>query len=91
MGVGTYPLPKPGIFSWDYWTNKTPVQLLQMTLEINTQSMDQLRVVIFKHVPTVRISRSFAEPAIAHNPNKLNLLTRSSAESEDVLKTYLAL
>jgi len=99
LGVGTYPPPKLGIFSWDHWKNKTPgVQLLQKTLEINTQSMDQLRVVMFKHVPTVRISQSFSEPAMAtdlfeHDLNKLNILTQrgvqSFAENEEVLKTYL--
>ncbi|MDZ4819414.1 MAG: patatin-like phospholipase family protein [Planctomycetota bacterium] len=99
LGVGTYPPPKLGIFSWDHWKNKTPgVQLLQKTLEINTQSMDQLREVMFKHVPTVRISQSFSEPAMAtdlfeHDLNKLNILTQrgvqSFAENEEVLKTYL--
>jgi len=99
LGVGTYPPPKLGIFSWDHWKNKTPgVQLLQKTLEINTQSMDQLRVVMFKHVPTVRISQSFSEPAMAtdlfeRDLNKLNILTQrgvqSFAENEEVLKTYL--
>ncbi len=99
LGVGTYPPPKLGIFSWDHWRNKTPgVQLLQKTLEINTQSMDQLRVVMFKHVPTVRISQSFSEPAMAtdlfeHDLNKLNILTQrgvqSFAQNEEVLKTYL--
>ena len=99
LGVGTYPPPKLGIFSWDHWKNKTPgVQLFQKTLEINTQSMDQLRVVMFKHVPTVRISQSFSEPTMAtdlfeHDLNKLNILTQrgvqSFAQNEEVLKAYL--
>jgi patatin-like phospholipase/acyl hydrolase len=99
LGVGTYP-PRPlSMLSLDYWKNKTPgVQLLQKTLEINTQSMDQLRAIIFKHVPTVRISQSFSEPAMAtdlfeHDLEKLNILSQrgaqSYAEHEEMLKGYL--
>lgn len=83
----------------DYWKQKTPgVQLLQKTLEINTQSMDQLRVILYKHIQTVRISQSFAEPAMAtdlfeHDLQKLNILTQrgvhSFAEHEQVLKAFL--
>lgn len=99
LGCGTYP-PKPlSKLSWDHWKKQTPgVQLLQKTLEINTQSMEQLRVVMFKHVPTVRISQTFAEPAMAtdlfeHDLDKLNILTQrgvqSFADNEEVLKKYL--
>ncbi|HBR6089769.1 TPA: patatin-like phospholipase family protein, partial [Klebsiella pneumoniae] len=47
VGVGIYPEPKPGLLmriakKW------LAVQLLQKTLEINTQSMDQLRDILFK-------------------------------------------
>lgn len=99
LGVGRYPPPPASLFSAGYWIDKTPgVQLLQKTLEINTQSMDQLRVVMFKHVATVRISQSFSEPTMAtdlfeHNLDKLNILcqrgVQSFAEHEEVLKTYL--
>ncbi|MGE5526991.1 MAG: patatin-like phospholipase family protein [Rhodospirillaceae bacterium] len=99
LGVGTYPPPKLNWWTADYWKNKTPgVQLLQKTLEINTQSMEQLRVILFKHVPTVRISQSFSEPTMAtdlfeHDLKKLNVLcqrgVQSYAEHEEVLKTYL--
>jgi uncharacterized protein len=62
------------------------VQLLQKTLEINTQSMDQLRHVLFKHVPTVRISDTFEQPEMAtdlfeHDLKKLNILRQRGAES----------
>jgi patatin-like phospholipase/acyl hydrolase len=44
VGVGAYPAPKPSWFSKTRWAQKLlSVQLLQKTLEINTQSMDQLR------------------------------------------------
>jgi hypothetical protein len=59
VGVGVYPTPKQPWYNSSRWTQRLlSVQLLQKTLEINTQSMDQLRHVLFKHVPTVRI---FAE------------------------------
>ncbi|MGQ7937674.1 patatin-like phospholipase family protein [Paraburkholderia sp. D1E] len=46
LGCGNYPPPPVNWWTLDYWRQKTPgVQLLQKTLEINTQSMDQLRVI----------------------------------------------
>lgn len=99
LGVGTYPPRTLSKISLDYWKQKTPgVQLLQKTLEINTQSMDQLRAILYKHIPTVRISQSFSEPAMAtdlfeHDLKKLNILTQrgvqSFANSEAVLKEFL--
>lgn len=99
LGVGTYPPRKSNWWTLDHWTSKTPgVQLLQKTLEINTQSMDQLRTILYKHIPTVRISQSFSEPAMAtdlfeHDLKKLNILTQrgvqSFAEHEETLKTFL--
>lgn len=99
LGVGTYPPRTVSLLSPSYWINKTPgVQLLQKTLEINTQSMDQLRTILFKHINTVRISQSYSEPTMAtdlfeHDLEKLNILcqrgVQSFAEHEEVLKTYL--
>lgn len=98
VGVGVYPEPKP---SWRMRiARKTllSVQLLQKTLEINTQSMDQLRQVLFKDVETVRISKSFSQPEMAtdlmeHNLDKLNLLrqwgSESFAEHETRLRLFL--
>jgi uncharacterized protein len=99
LGCGTYP-PKPlSKFTWDYWKQRTPgVQLLQKTLEINVQSMEQLRKILYKHIQTVRISDSFSEPAMAtdlfeHDLKKLNILTQrgvhSYAEHEATLKAFL--
>jgi hypothetical protein len=74
------------------------VQLLQKTLEINTQSMDQLRHVLFRHIPTVRISDTFEQPEMAtdlfeHDLRKLNILRQRGAESfasrEHTLREYL--
>lgn len=99
LGCGNYPPPPVNWWTLDYWKQKTPgVQLLQKTLEINTQSMDQLRVILYKHIQTVRISQSFSEPAMAtdlfeHDLKKLNILTQrgvqSFADHEQVLHSFL--
>ena len=62
------------------------VQLLQKTLEVNTASMDQLRQLLFAHVPTVRISDSFDKPEMAtdmfeHDLKKLDLLRQQGEHS----------
>ena len=85
VGVGTYPEPKRGmLLRWAqrFWV----VELLQKTLEINTQSMEKLRGVLFPDVPTVRISDTFQKPELAtdlleSDPKKLNLLRQCGRES----------
>jgi hypothetical protein len=68
------------------------------TLEINTQSMDQLRHVLFRHIPTIRISDTFEQPEMAtdlfeHDLQKLNILRQRGSESfakhEAQLKKFL--
>lgn len=87
VGVGNYPEPKPSLLSKMRWAKYLlSVQLLQKTLEINTQSMDQLRAIMFNHVPTIRISDTFERPEMAtdlfeHDLKKLNLLRQRGAES----------
>jgi uncharacterized protein len=82
VGVGTYPQPKPPFFSiMGVAKYLQSVQLLQKTLEINTQSMDQ-----FNDVRTVRINDTFQQPEMAtdlfeHNLHKLNQLTQRGVES----------
>lgn len=99
LGCGNYPPPPVNWWTLDYWKQKTPgVQLLQKTLEINTQSMDQLRVILYKHINTIRISQSFSEPAMAtdlfeHDLKKLNILTQRGVQSfaghEQTLQAFL--
>ena len=87
IGVGVYPEPKRTMFSKVYWAKYLlSVQLLQKTLEINTQSMDQLRHILFKNAPTIRISDTFERPEMAadlfeHDLAKLNMLRQRGAES----------
>jgi hypothetical protein len=62
------------------------VQLLQKTLEINTQSMDQLRQILFNDIATIRISDTFEQPEMAtdlmeRDLDKLNILRQRGRES----------
>lgn len=86
VGVGVYPEPRAkDPITWGI--KKLPsVQLLQKALEINTQSMDQLRHILFKNIKTIRISEAFTQPEMAtdlmeHNLDKLNILRQRGRES----------
>jgi hypothetical protein len=86
VGVGVYPQPK----KFHMWLIKripfNSIELLQKTLEINTQSMDQLRTILFKDVQTIRISDTFERPEMAtdlleSDLDKLNILRQRGRES----------
>jgi len=87
VGVGVYPQPKPPLWSKMRWYRYLPgVSLLQKTLEINTQSMEQLREILFKQIATIRINDIFEKPEMAtdlfeHDLNKLNILRQRGSES----------
>lgn len=95
VGVGTYPEP-PKLHMW--LVKQIPfnsIELLQKTLEINTQSMDQLRAILFKEVPTIRISDAFTEPQLAtdlleHDLVKLNQLRQRGRDSFGARESELA-
>jgi predicted acylesterase/phospholipase RssA len=99
VGVGEYPEPKAKFFSKGRWLKYVPsVTLLQKTLEINTQSMDQLRVILFRDVETVRINDAYTTPEMAtdlfeYDLKKLNVLwlrgRESFAKHEKTLRDYL--
>lgn len=98
VGVGVYPEPKPSLKMRFAKKFVTSVQLLQKTLEINTQSMEQLRAILFKDIPTVRISDTYEKPEMAtdlfeSNMDKLNILRQRGSESfanrEAQLKDFL--
>ena len=97
IGVGFYPEPKPG-FLMRFAKHLVSVQLLQKTLEINTQSMEQLRSILYKDIPTVRISDTYSQPEMAtdlmeSDLTKLNLLCQRGSESyakkEKAIKSLL--
>jgi len=95
LGVGHYPTPKrrlldPGVVqnSVKLWLARKfmDVDLLQKTLDINTESMEQLRHVLFPDVDSVRVSDAFTEPEMAadlfeHDFDKLSLLQQRGRQS----------
>jgi len=87
VGVGEYPAPKKSLLSpLRYAKYIFFARLLQKTLEINTQSMDQLRRLLFKDIKTVRISKAYTQPEMAtdlfeHDIRKLELLWRRGRDS----------
>jgi uncharacterized protein len=88
IGVGAYPAPKPKVRRCVGWClQRLPsVKLLQKTLEINTQSMDQLRAILYSDIQTVRINEKFQQPELAtdlmeHNLRKLNKLQQRGSQS----------
>ena len=99
IGVGEYPAPKKSWLSAMRWLGFLPsVKLLQKSLEINTQSMDQLRKVLFREVPTIRINNRYTEPEMATDMfeadlSKLDILWQrgrdSAREVEGELRTFL--
>jgi len=86
VGVGIYPEPKAKGLMRLAKQYLVSVQLLQKTLEINSQSMDQLRRVLFPDVQTIRISDLYTTPEMAtdlmeHNLDKLNILRQRGSDS----------
>jgi uncharacterized protein len=91
IGVGEYPAPTLPAWSIRKWASKLPtMKFLQKTLEINTQSMDDLRKALFREVPTIRINNKYTQPDMATDMleadlNKLNLLKRRGRDSARAL------
>jgi predicted patatin/cPLA2 family phospholipase len=93
VGVGMYPEPKHWItpkymVSWlaKACLGFTGLQLLQKTLDVNTTSMEQLRIILFNDIQAVRISDTFQQPEMATDLleadlNKLSLLYQRGWES----------
>jgi predicted patatin/cPLA2 family phospholipase len=86
VGCGTYPEPSPSLKMWFAKKYVVTVQLLQKTMETNTNTMEQLRSFIFKAVPSVRVNDTYERPEMAtdlfeHDPKKLSLLRQLGEES----------
>jgi patatin-like phospholipase/acyl hydrolase len=74
IGVGEYPAPKLPAWSLRKWASKLPTMVfLQKTMEISTQSMDQLRKVLFREVQTVRIHNRYTQPDMATDMLEVDL------------------
>jgi uncharacterized protein len=74
IGVGEYPPPTLPAWSLRKWASKLPSMVfLQKTMEISTQSMDQLRKVLFREVETVRIHTRYTHPEMATDMLEVDL------------------
>jgi patatin-like phospholipase/acyl hydrolase len=98
VGVGVYPERKRLAVRMAKCIPFNSIALLQKTLEINTQSMDQLRQILFRDVKTVRINETFERPELAtdlmeNDLEKLNLLRQKGRDTfsqhESTLAEYL--
>lgn len=104
LGVGAYPQPsllkRAGRLAtnWALMRHVPSSDFMQKILGTNTSSMDVLRSILFKNVPTIRINDAFVEPALAtdlleHDLSKLNRLVQkgrlSFAAHEPRLKEFL--
>ncbi|MFB4382249.1 patatin-like phospholipase family protein [Agrobacterium sp. LR_9] len=99
IGVGEYPPPKLPAWSVRNWASKLPTMVfLQKTMEISAQSMDQLRKVMFREVPTIRIHARYTQPEMATDMlevdlEKLGLLWQRgrdcARDAEEELKKFL--
>jgi predicted patatin/cPLA2 family phospholipase len=86
IGCGNYPRPKEGWHKRLYRRVLPTLPVLDKTMAINVASMEQLRLILFKDVQTVRINDTFERPEMAtdlfeHNLQKLNDLRQRGAES----------
>jgi len=104
VGVGSYPEPPilrrapKLLFTFGLFKLITSQAFLQKILGTNTCSMETLRNILFSDIPTIRISDTFNEPAMAtdlleHDLTKLNRLVQkgrlSFASHETVLRGFL--
>lgn len=92
LGVGSYPAPSKWkvarrvLGGWGMIRHVLNSDFLQKLLDTNTGSMDQLRFILYKNIPTIRISETFADPTMAtdlleHRPEKLERLTHKGRKS----------
>jgi len=88
VGVGIYPTPTKSLISPMRYIGMLPsVKLLGRVLEINTQSMDRLRSILFeRNVPMVRVNGRYHEPELAtdlveHDLTKLSRLHQKGLTS----------
>jgi len=93
LGVGQYPPVKRLVHRYP------GAKFFQQTLEINTQSMEQLTDILYSHIAMVRINNAYTQPQMAtdlleKDLNKLNTLRSRGAECvrdhEHKLKEFFA-
>jgi hypothetical protein len=100
LGVGFYPPPhflrllKRLSGGWDVIRHFFSARLLQRMFDTNVGSMEQLRKIMYKDVPTKRISERFSEPEMAtdlmeHDLKRLNRLVQKGRISYQDYETEI--
>lgn len=99
VGVGDYPVPRLKKFTKAWFISwAEEAELIQKTFNINAQSMEQLRRILFPDIETVRVSEAFTEPSmetdlLEYDLSKLDLIhTRgrdSFGKQETAIRTLL--
>jgi patatin-like phospholipase/acyl hydrolase len=87
VGVGDYPMPRVRKFTKAWfisWVEEA--ELIQKTFNINAQSMEQLRQILFPQIETIRVSEAFTEPSmetdlLEYDLSKLDLIHTRGRES----------
>lgn len=85
IGCGVYPMPRYYCFK-RWYLQQWKLELLQKTLEINVESMEQLRKVLFPKIKVTRVNDEFSKPELAidfveHNVLKLEGLYKHGIDS----------
>lgn len=75
VGVGDYPVPRLKKFTKAWFISwAEEAELIQKTFNINAQSMEQLRRILFPDIETVRVSEAFTEPSMETDLLEYNLV-----------------
>lgn len=99
VGVGDYPVPRLRKFTKAWFISwAEEAELIQKTFNINAQSMEQLRCILFPDIDTIRVSEAFTEPSmetdlLEYNLAKLDLIHTRGRDSfgkmEDAIRKLL--
>jgi patatin-like phospholipase/acyl hydrolase len=86
IGCGNYPSPKAPLHMRLYRWALPTLPILEKTMDMNVASMEQLRKILFKDIPTVRIDDTFEKPEMAtdlfeHDLTKLSILRQRGSDS----------
>jgi patatin-like phospholipase/acyl hydrolase len=87
VGVGDYPVPRIKKFTKAWFISwAEEAELIQKTFNINAQSMEQLRRILFPDIETIRVSEVFTEPSmetdlLEHDLKKLDLIHARGRDS----------
>lgn len=75
VGVGDYPVPRLKKFTKAWFISwAEEAELIQKTFNINAQSMEQLRRILFPDIETIRVSEAFTEPSMETDLLEYNLV-----------------